>query len=152
MSSFKAMVVLICAAAVALVGCGKGEKLQLGQVKGKVLLDGQPLTQGTVSFTPDQSKGTKGPMATGPLNDKGEFTLTAAGGGTGAVVGHHKVTVAPPFDPGMGSSGDGSAKAPPKDAAKGPQIPQKYVGYATTDLTVEVKAGAQDVTLELKSR
>ncbi|HOM17497.1 MAG TPA: hypothetical protein PLQ00_09220, partial [Thermoguttaceae bacterium] len=52
-----------------LAGCGgSGAKLPpLASVSGKVTLDGNPLPRGTVTFIPDESKGTKGPTAVGQI-------------------------------------------------------------------------------------
>lgn len=55
-------------------GCG-GEGIERRAVTGIVRLDGKPLPQGTIAFTPVD----KGPSAGGPIKD-GAFTLAKDGG------------------------------------------------------------------------
>jgi hypothetical protein len=79
--------------AVALAGCGPGHGMTLALVQGKVTYNGEPLKYGTVSFVPDVSKGTDGPIATGIIKEDGTYILSTDSGGDGALVGHHKVSV-----------------------------------------------------------
>jgi hypothetical protein len=79
--------------AVALAGCGPGNGLTLGRVQGKVTFKGEPVRYGTVSFVPDTTKGSDGPMAMGNIKDDGTYVLSTSDPGDGAVVGHHKVSV-----------------------------------------------------------
>ena len=83
----------LLAAALALVGCGSGNGLTLGRVQGKVTYKGEPVKFGTVSFVPDASKGTDGPIAMGNIKDDGTYVLSTSDPGDGAVVGHHKISV-----------------------------------------------------------
>jgi hypothetical protein len=83
----------LVAAALAGAGCGSSTGLSLGRVQGKVTFKGQPVKYGTVSFVPDGSKGTKGPIAMGNLKEDGSFVLSTSDAGDGAVVGHHKISV-----------------------------------------------------------
>lgn len=64
-------------------------------VRGRVLVNGVPLRGGTVVFTPDPKRGTRGPISFAVLNDQGEFEL-ANEQGPGAIAGWHRVTIAPP--------------------------------------------------------
>jgi hypothetical protein len=80
-------------AALAAAGCGPGHGMTLGRVQGKVSFKGAPLTYGTVSFVPDTSKGTDGPIATGTIQKDGSYILSTDEGGDGALVGHHKVSI-----------------------------------------------------------
>ena len=64
----------------ALTGCG-GEKLQ--GFSGTVTLDGQPLEKGSISFTPDASKGnTSGTSTIAPIKN-GRYELPADQGISG---------------------------------------------------------------------
>jgi hypothetical protein len=83
----------LLAAALALTGCGSNSGLSLGRVQGKVTFKGQPIKYGTVSFVPDASKGTNGPIAMGNIKEDGTFVLSTSEAGDGAVVGHHKISV-----------------------------------------------------------
>lgn len=140
---------LVAAVVLAVCGCGGGSELNLAPVKGKVLLDGQPLAGVSVSFIPDTAKGTTGPQSGGTTNDQGEFTLSAPDGGEGAVVGFHLILVSPPFREDQGSSTEGPNKV--DEATSTVEVPEKYQNFATTDLTEEVKADGNDFTIELKS-
>lgn len=76
---------LLCLAVT--VGCGEGGP-SLGQVSGKVTLDGKPLSNAIVSFVPED--GRRASSAT--TNDNGEYTLAYISE-AGAVVGTHKVSI-----------------------------------------------------------
>jgi hypothetical protein len=79
-----------------LPGCGG---LKLYPVSGTVTLDGKPLSQCTVSFNPDASKGnTLTVSCVGRLDAQGHYSLRtiavkASEGGTGAPAGWYKVTL-----------------------------------------------------------
>jgi hypothetical protein len=81
-----------CAIAVALVmltagaGCGK----KLIKTKGKVTLDGQPVSGATVTLKPVASDGMS---ASGFTDNDGNFTLQTYKPGDGAVPGDYKITV-----------------------------------------------------------
>lgn len=79
---------------IASVGCSKSP-YSTSPVKGVVTLDGQPLGEGKVMFTPvsqgDPSK--TGKAGYGPLNPDGTFIMSTYGSDDGAIVGPHWVTV-----------------------------------------------------------
>ncbi len=79
--------------AAVLAGCGPGHGMTLGRVQGKVTSKGEPVTFGTVSFVPDATKGTGGPIATGTIKSDGTYVLSTDEAGDGALVGHHKISV-----------------------------------------------------------
>ena len=68
-------------------GCGDG-RAERAPVSGKVTMNGQPLTFGTVQFWP-----VEGRPARGEINKDGTYTLTTFDPGDGAVLGEHTVTV-----------------------------------------------------------
>jgi hypothetical protein len=80
-------------APVLLAGCHSGNGLTLAPVKGKITFKGEPVKFGTVSFVPDASKGTDGPIAMGPITRDGTYILSTDEAGDGAIVGHHKISV-----------------------------------------------------------
>jgi len=132
-----------------LAGCGsKGPRL--ASVKGKVTLDGQPLANAIVTFTPVAG----GPASTGVTNSNGEYEL-ACQLGKGAVVGQHKVSVRsqPPTQTGAGavSSDDPSYQYGGEDSSRAPvfqeKIPAKY--NTNTTLVREVKPGSNEINLDL---
>jgi hypothetical protein len=126
---------LLLAALLAAMGCG-GSGPTLAPVKGKVLLDGQPLTTGTVSTQPAAGRG-----ANGIIHSDGTFTLSS-GREPGALVGTHQVAIVA-FEGGASSS------------PEGPQgkllTPQRYATAATSGLSLEVTNGENTPTLELTS-
>ncbi|HZN35118.1 MAG TPA: hypothetical protein VFB80_14920 [Pirellulaceae bacterium] len=127
-------------AAISLVaGCLGGNA---ASVTGAVTLDGQPLTTGDVSFYPD---GSPGAAAYGQINAEGKYTLstgTAAGLSPGKYVAVVVATkpLPPPKDP-------YAPEVPPERIT-----PAKYATVSTSDLHVEVKPGANDLPLSLKSK
>jgi hypothetical protein len=72
-----------------LTGCGKGG-LHLAPVSGFVSVDGKPVADVGVMFSPLDSKA--GPPAVGTTDDSGRFTLVTANR-EGAVVGEHRVAI-----------------------------------------------------------
>jgi hypothetical protein len=116
------------------LGCGGGVKPKFPTAKavGVVMLKGQPLASGMVTF---ESK-TTGHSATVPLAAGGKFVIPAI------AVGTYDVGVLPPppteaVEPG---------KAPPIDST----IPVMYHSIATSMLKAEVKAsGSNEIKLEL---
>src|SRR5262245_48265312 len=73
------------------LGCGG---VKYAPVSGKVTMDGQPLSNAHVNFQPI-AEGTMnpGPGSHGKTDENGNYTLEVVGGGQGAVVGKHRVTV-----------------------------------------------------------
>ena len=149
MSKLKHYFPLLILAIFVVSGCG-GDSLNMAEVKGKVLLDGQPLTAGSVRFIPDNTKGTEGPPSEGTINEQGEFTLIGAGGVEGAIIGFHKVTVTVPSAEPVGSTPDGTP--PPATPPASVTIPNRYADFTTTDLTFEVKDQSNEATLNLTSQ
>jgi hypothetical protein len=95
-------------------GCGPGNGLNMARVSGKITYKGQPVTNGTVFFMPDEAKGTVGPPAVGSLTADGSYILSTETAGDGVIVGNHKVGVTG-VEP---APVDGSAEVDPeKDAA-----------------------------------
>ena len=125
---------LLVAVSLALVaGCGPGgaDLPELGQVKGKVTLDGKPVGNARVKFVPED-----GAAATSfSLSDSsGEYELYFTKDVKGAAVGKHIVTIQVM----PGAPGEESATLPAKYGSAGA-------------LTAEVKAGKNDVNFELTS-
>jgi hypothetical protein len=74
-------------------GCGPGHGMTLGRVKGRVLVEGEPVRYGNVIFLPDTTKGTDGPPAMSVIRKDGTYVLETMEQGDGAIVGHHKVGI-----------------------------------------------------------
>ncbi len=76
------------AVALSLAGCGDGRTERV-PVSGQVLIDGEPLTIGSIRLIPDNDR-----PATGVIGQDGRFTLTTYEDQDGVIIGTHKVTVA----------------------------------------------------------
>jgi hypothetical protein len=72
-------------ACVALLGCGSSDGVSRGNVSGTVTVDGTPVADGSITFTP--TAGTSGPNTGGIIKD-GKYSLT---GTMGPVVGKNEV-------------------------------------------------------------
>src|SRR5262249_14047953 len=77
----------------ALAGCGDGSGLKVVPVAGKLTIDGQPLTTGSISFRPDAARGNRSQHhPTGTIDEEGRYQLFTAGK-KGAPLGWYKVMV-----------------------------------------------------------
>ena len=75
-----------------LTGCGSRSKVERLAIHGLVVIDGELVQQGSISFLP--TKGTSGPAANTSINS-GQYRFSTR---TGPVVGTHEVliSIAPP--------------------------------------------------------
>jgi hypothetical protein len=133
------------------LGCGKPAGVAFAPVTGRVVVNGQPLAEGTIHFFPDESQGTKGPMSTGVLQSDGSYALHGPGQNVGAMVGNHRVylTIPPQDTTPTPVEIDGKVvlQAPPRDAASGAvaQIPKKFLQAETSAWTATVTGGKANV-------
>jgi hypothetical protein len=118
------MPLLICVAA----GCGKSGP-EVAPVKGRVTLDGRPLSTVDIVFQPEDGK----PPATSRTDEEGHYELLYKRGVNGAPVGQHTVRIA--FTSGI--------------VAKPPTIPDRY--NKQSELHREVKSGSNEIDFDLKS-
>ena len=72
---------------VLVTGCGDGKPTRV-PVSGKVLIDGKPLTIGSIVFVPQGAR-----PSGGAIDKEGHFVLTCYQHGDGAVLGSHRVSV-----------------------------------------------------------
>jgi hypothetical protein len=72
---------------VALIGCGDGRPPRV-PISGQVLIDGKPLTYGSVRFIPSDAR-----ASLAQLDSTGHFTLNCFDREDGAVLGKHRVSV-----------------------------------------------------------
>ena len=115
-------------------GCGEGAAVT-GKVKGKVLFEGQPVTEGVVNFF-NKAEGTGAQAA---LDSAGNFVLEAP-----IPAGNYVVYITPPRPPDPVA---GQSAPAPKDYAN---IPEKYRSESNTLLTAEIEGGENDVSFEMK--
>jgi len=124
--------------AVLFAGCGgRGDRPDLGTVRGTVTLDGAPLDLARVTFEP-----AKGRPSNGLTNASGEFELDYLAGIEGAVIGPHEVRI---------STND---LLEDRVTGKRTMIPERVPDtYNTkTILKVDVHPGENKVSFDLKSK
>ncbi len=137
------MVRFVVVAVIAASFNGCDNERPLAPVTGKVTYRGEPLKFGTVMFQPPS-----GQPATASIQPDGTFALETRGEGEGAAVGMCKVRVTC-----YEGQNPVSRSAPSGDEGGFGKslIPEKYLDYDTSEITVEVKPGINDpVTIELK--
>jgi hypothetical protein len=122
----------------ATAGCRNANELDTAPVSGRVVLNGKPLSRGSVTFVPN-----RGRVANGDIQPDGTFELSTYRSGDGAIVGSHKAAVLilrPDIDPAVGPERDKPLML----------IPPRYATAEESGLKYEVKAGQNnDFTLEL---
>lgn len=138
-SGFSAFAVLlpVCIATTLIVGCG-GSDASLAPASGVVMLDGKPLTSGTLITTVDGGRG-----ARGVINSNGEYKLETPDVGEGAIPGTHYVAVI------------AYEQADPNnlESAQRPLVPTKYLSAYNSGLIIQVRQGEENTSrLELRSR
>jgi hypothetical protein len=105
-------------------------------VNGKVLLaSGMPVSAGLITFHPKTRLGAE---ASGEIAPDGSFQLTTIVKNDGALPGSYTVSVDPYFKGGRPS------KVPAS------RVPPKFCAPETSDLTAEIKAEDNNLTIELK--
>ncbi len=136
-SNARLHLVVVCslatAGAVSLSGCGGRSDLpELGDVRGVVTLDGQPVSGAQVQFVPQAD----GRPSVAETDADGSYRLQYIVGEYGAIVGTHKVMI--------NTAVDG------RDDPSTEKIPARY--NAQTELTTDVKSGSNDVSFDLQSK
>jgi hypothetical protein len=112
-------------------GCGRKPEVPWGTAEGKVLLDGVPVTQGTIIF----DNASRGVARLADIQADGSFVQRSIDF-PGLPVGHYRVAINP-----LGiSKGDFVPAVPSKTPQRSP-IPERYHRPDTSGLTAEVSAG-----------
>jgi hypothetical protein len=122
-----------------LAGCSRDG---LVPVKGRVLLDGQPVEKAAVLFEPDGG----GVPATGVTDANGDFTRSTSGRGAGAAAGLNKISVAKQVPVQPNRKVEEGEIVPMRS-----ETPDIYASPRTSGLSVDVKRGMAPVELQLKS-
>ena len=129
---------LLLAVVAIVLGCGKSGP-ELAPVRGKVTLDGQPLTRGHVGTMPSAGRG-----ARAIIQPDGSFELHTYGDNDGARVGTHKV--------GIAAYDESGPRGPESEYGK-LLVPKHYTNPETSGLTIEVTSdGPNEPVLELSSK
>ena len=117
----------------AALGCSNSN---LGEVQGTVRLNGKPLSDATVTFTPREPKGS---ASTGKTNSSGHYVLYYAGGDLGAEIGEHVVRVT------TFQQGDPDAATPLATCRE--RVPVQY--NERSKLSKSIQAGENVIDIEL---
>lgn len=144
-TSFALNLILLSGLFMTSSGCSEPGTATVVPVKGKVLLDGEPLKFGSVTLQP-----MRGQPARGDIGPDGEFALSTYSPGDGAPIGRHTVKVT------CYNSQDPAAK---KDAALGATgmlgeslIPDRYTRFDSSGLEISILAGSSTpYVIELES-
>ncbi len=118
-----------------LASCSPSGLPKLEPARGKVSLDGTPLAQASVMFTP-VDMATR--ASTAMTDDQGQFELYFNSDNAGVAVGKYHVTVSKRV----------YSETNPNDPGK-ETVPKQYQEYGTID--VDVVSGKNEFDLELKS-
>jgi len=116
--------------AAGLGGCRRTE-IELGDVHGVVLLDGDPLPDATIRFIPVEG----GRAALGRTDAKGEYKMLYSARSSGALVGSVRVEI---------------TTADPDAPQSKEVLPARY--NSKSELVREVTSGGQMIDFDLKSR
>ena len=119
---------------IGLCGCGGSDHPEVGHVTGVVTVDGKPLNNAIVNFTPQ----TAGRASTGLTDEEGRYELLYTADVSGAVIGAHNVTLEliqeddAESDAEEGS--DGAATGLPPQATDGSIVKEVAAGNNTLDI------------------
>lgn len=137
-----------------LSGCENSD-FDVAKTTGKVVCEGEPITLGTVTFTPVGEGDLLGKPAVGNVQPDGRFVLSTYGDGDGAVIGKHRVNYFAPegFEEEEEPAAEGSAEEAEQSArriAKATALKKLANCSLKEELIVEVVAGPEnDFTIEL---
>ncbi len=134
MSRHKAFALFAISFLLTLAGCKSGPELV--PFRGKVLYQGKPLQFGNVMFQPEG-----GQPSMGDIQPDGTFEMQTPGLGEGAVVGKNLVRITC-FESQRPSNG---SAAQTEMALGNSLIPTKYNNFNTSELTVEVHSGENEL-------
>lgn len=130
---------VLVVAALTVIGCG-GSNVAKAPVKGKVMANGQAVTGGALTFAPMGAENAV--PVVGQIQPDGTFVMSTDQAGDGVAIGKHQVSYSAP-DSEVTETTDGSdpiVKLSP------------YAGLVVGQSDVEVKAGENDLTIELVPR
>ena len=127
---------VIVASLIGCCGCHRGPEYT-GKVRGRVTLNGTPLSLGKVISSPT----TGGRGATGAIQSDGTFVLKTIGQEDGVAPGAHRLVV-------LAFEGTDDASTNP-EADRRPLIPARYSDPNRSGLTLDVVAG-EEHEIELK--
>jgi len=110
--------------------CAPDHRPDRVHVSGQVLIDGEPLTSGSIVFVPALGRG-----SVGNLDEQGRFTLSCYDGKDGAVPGTHSLEI--------------SADVLPTETEAPWPVPSHYANYLTSGLKTEITGPTRDLTVHI---
>lgn len=119
------------------LGCGPADGLHLATVTGTVTLEGQPVPEAVVMFTPEAGGG-----SSGVTDVDGRFQLTYNSDRQGAVVGKHQVRISTARTS-IGEEEDGTSKPATPEV-----IPVNY--NVRSELVYDVVPGPNEIDFALQ--
>jgi hypothetical protein len=117
------------AVSILIAGCGDGRPKRV-PVAGQVLIDGKPLTTGSVQFVPEGGRPSQG-----EIDASGRFRLTCYEKDDGALVGTHRVAII-------------SAKELSPYEVRW-FTPKKFADFKTSGITKEITGPTEDLVIEI---
>jgi hypothetical protein len=130
-----------------MAACGRDASDDLVPVEGRITLDDEPLTLGSISFRPDPSRGNKTKQhPTGTIDFQGNYKLYTVNK-RGAPPGWYKVLIFA-YQPAEDAKPTKGAMPPVTKAL----IPEKYSDPRKTDVNVEVVKGDHPGPYDIKLR
>jgi hypothetical protein len=137
-------VAVLCSLCVA--GCGS-DLASRGSVRGRVTLDGKPLTHGVVYFVHVRGSREGPATAVGTISADGTYRLRTPGKGQGAESGTYRVYIQATEESPASATGDPEPFATPPERWS---IPERYTVPATSGLDFNVGTdGEQVIDIEL---
>ena len=138
----KRWVLLLVLIALPLCLAGCSGRPQLGQVSGRVTMDGEPLGEIEVKFMPDPAEGNSGRYSVGTTDANGYYTLTYFDESRkpGVSTGVNRIVLR---DLISAYSGRDEVPIPSR-------IDLKYGRASTTPLSCTVQGGSQEVPIEIE--
>ncbi len=135
-SGLKRCLLSLCVLSLALAaGCGSGDRPELGDVSGRVTLDGKPLAGVEVLFGPEAGR-----TSAAMTDEDGYYTLHYLPDVEGAQLGKHRVVIQSYLED----------ESDPETLANFVEIiPSKY--NTRSELTAEVKEGSNTIDFPLES-
>ena len=137
--SNKTLNLTLIAIACLAMGCGsRGDRPDLGYVDGTVMLDGKPLADAMVFFSPEEG----GRTSVGHTDTSGKYKLCYIGSDPGAKVGKHAVRITTSQE--ISDPKTGRARHTPE------KVPDRYNSHS--ELIKQIEPGSNKVDLELRSK
>jgi hypothetical protein len=129
-----------CLAFVASAAAGCGGGAAKAKVSGKVVVQGQPVAGGSLTFSPlGEGNESAAKPAVAEIQSDGTFVVATDRTADGAAIGRHQVLFSAPSS---NVQWDGYGEPPPG-------LTSPYLGLVPKEPQVEVKTGQNELTIEL---